>query len=140
VIDYIVARALKKKADERYASAGEFARDLRDALKEVHAAEAAGLERAEAKTVPNVAEGRAETSPASLVRDEPMELRPSPRFDSTECLARLSVLPSEADATSSRAGWTVRAKAGTPKMDRARALIVAAYVLASFAAVAIAFL
>ena len=141
VIDYIVARALKKKADERYASAGELAKDLRDALNEVNAAEAAGLERAGAKTVPNVPpESHAEPSPASLVRDEPMELRPSPRFDSSESLARLSVLPSEADATSSRAGWTVPAKAGAPKLDRARALIVTAYAIALFVAVAIVFL
>ena len=137
VIDYIVARALKKRADERYASAAELAQDLREAMEEVQASESAGLERAGAKTVPNNSEVAPEGSPAGLVRDEPMELRPSPRFDSSEGLARLSVLPSDTEATTSRAGWTVPAKPGPRKLDRVRAIIVAAYVLAVFAAVAI---
>ncbi len=137
VIDYIVARALKKKPDERYASAAELARDLREAMREVQASEMAGRERAGAKTVPNNPEVAPEGSPAGLVRDEPLELRPSPRFDSCEGLARLSVLPSDAEATTSRAGWTVPAKPGPRKLDRVRAIIVAAYVLAVFAAVAI---
>jgi serine/threonine protein kinase len=138
VVDYIVARALKKRADERYASAGELAKDLRDALKEVQGSEVAGLERAQAKTVPNTTpEVAPEGSPGTLVRDEPLELRPSPRFDSTEGLARLSVVPSDGDATSSRAGWTVPAKPGPRKLDPTRAAIIAAYVIAIFLAVAI---
>jgi serine/threonine-protein kinase len=138
VIDYIVARALKKKPDERYASAAEMAKDLREAMKEVAASEGASLERAEAKTVPNApTEVASESNPSSFTRDEPLELRASPRFDSTEGLARLSVLPSDADATSSRAGWTVPAKPERPRLDRARAYIVVAYALAVFAAIAI---
>jgi eukaryotic-like serine/threonine-protein kinase len=141
VIDYIVARALKKKADERYASAAELAKDLRAAAREVAASEAAGLERAEAKTVPsNAPEGapaRNEGNASSMVRDEPLELRASPRFDSTDGLARLSVLPAQADETGSRAGWTAPARHGTRKLDRARAMIVTAYVIALFVAIAI---
>jgi len=41
VVDYIIARALKKKPEERYANAAEFAADLRRCLPEVRAAEAA---------------------------------------------------------------------------------------------------
>src|SRR5437870_10699822 len=35
VVDFIIARALKKKAEERYASAAEMAKDLRECLHEV---------------------------------------------------------------------------------------------------------
>ena len=138
VIDYIVARALKKRPEERYASAAEMAKDLRDAVKEVSASESIGLERAEAKTVPNnPPEVAGEGGASNIGRDEPLELRPSPRFDSIEGLARLSVLAVEADATASRAGWTVPAKPGPRKLDPARAAIVAAYVIATFVAIAI---
>ena len=138
VIDYIVARALKKRPEERYASAAELAKDLRDAVREVSASESIGLERAGAKTVPNTPpEVAPEGGASNIARDEPLELRPSPRFDSTEGLARLSVLAVEADATASRAGWTVPAKPGPRKLDPARAAIVAAYVIATFVAIAI---
>jgi serine/threonine protein kinase len=139
VIDYIVARALKKKADERYASAAEFAKDLREAAKEVAACEAVGLERAEAATVPSAAPpARAEGGTSPMARDEPLELRASPRFDSSEGFARLSILPGEADATSSRAGWTVPARRERRKLDPARAAVVVAYLIAFAVAVAIA--
>ena len=139
VIDYIVARALKKKPDERYAKAAELAKDLHDAREEVAAAQARGVARAGAKTVPSDAPAQIapEAGVASLARDETMELRPSPRFDSTEGLARLSVLPADADSTSSRSGWTVPPKHDAPRLDRARAMIVTAYAIAFFVAVAI---
>jgi eukaryotic-like serine/threonine-protein kinase len=137
VIDYIVARALKKRANERYASAGELAKDLREAAAEVAAGEAAGLERADAKTAPNSTPSLQGAGTASaMAREEPLELRASPRFDSTEGLARLSMLPAEADATSSRAGWTVPAKRERRKIDPARAWLVVAYVVALVAAIA----
>jgi hypothetical protein len=72
-----------------------------------------------------------------MAREEPLELRASPRFDSAEGLARLSVLPAEADATSSRAGWTVPAKRERRKIDPALGWLVAAYVGAIVAAIAI---
>ena len=138
VIDYIVARALKKKADERYASAAELAKDLREAAAEVAAGEAAGLERADAKTAPNSTPPRQGAGSASaMAREEPLELRASPRFDSAEGLARLSVLPAEADATSSRAGWTVPAKRERRKIDPALMWLVVAYLVALVAAIAI---
>jgi eukaryotic-like serine/threonine-protein kinase len=140
VIDYIIARALKKKAEERYATASEFAKDLRAAAKEVAAAEAVGLERADAETVPSpaaapiVPDG---TGPAML-REEPLELRPSPRFDSTQGVARLAVLPVESEASKSRAGWTVRMRREPKRLGVARTMIVVAYVVAAFVAVALA--
>ncbi|HEX7465399.1 MAG TPA: serine/threonine-protein kinase [Usitatibacter sp.] len=138
VIDYIVARALKKRANERYASAGELAKDLREAAAEVAAGEAAGLERADAKTAPNATPSLQGAGTASaMAREEPIELRASPRFDSTEGLARLSVLPAEADATSSRAGWTVPANRERRKIDPAHAWLAVAYVVALIAAIAI---
>jgi serine/threonine-protein kinase len=139
VIDYIIARALKKKPDERYAGAAELAKDLREAAKEVAAGEAAGLERAEAKTAPNSPPAsRSDGGVSAMAREEPLELRASPRFDSSEGLARLSALPAETDATSSRAGWTVPAKRERRKLDPARAWVVVAYGVALVAAIAIA--
>ena len=139
VIDYIVARALKKRPEERYASAAELAKDLRAAANEVAASEAAGLERGDARTVPNQFPEIAseEGNVGNMVRDEPLELRPSPRFDSTEGLARLSVLPSDADTTSARAGWTVPVQPAPRRLDRTRAIIVTAYMIAIFVAIAI---
>ena len=141
VIDYIVARALKKKADERYQSAAEFAKDLREAAKEVAATEGASLERAEAKTVPNPAqEISSDVSTSPLAREEPLELRASPRFDSSEGLARLGLLPPDSEATSSRAGWAVAAKRASGKVDPARAAVVIAYFIAIVVAIAIVIL
>ena len=138
VVDYIVARALKKRANERYASAAELAKDLREAAAEVAAGEAAGLERADAKTAPNPTPSLQGAGTASaMAREEPLELRASPRFDSAEGLARLSVLPAEADATSSRAGWTVPASRERRRIDPAHAWLALAYVVALVAAIAI---
>ena len=141
MIDYIVARALKKKADERYASAAEFAKDLREAAREVAAAEGVSLERAQAKTVPNPSQEKPpEASTSPLAREEPLELRPSPRFDSSEGLAKLGVLPADSEATSSRSGWTVSAKRPSRKLDAARAAIIVAYLVAFLVAIAIVLL
>ena len=117
VIDYIVARALKKMPDERYQSAAELAKDLRESLEEVKACEAAARGQADAGvvTVPNTpaapqlaaAQGAPQPSRPLALSDEQVELRPSPRFDSVEALARLAVLPADATETQSRAGWTV---------------------------------
>jgi serine/threonine-protein kinase len=140
VIDFIVARALKKKPDERYASAAEMAKDLLAAMGEVRAAESAGLERAGAATVPEShraagAEGIAPV--AAPMREEPIELRPSPRFDSVDGLARLAVLPSD-EHSRSRGGWTVPIRQEPRRVDRARATITIAYVVAFIAAACIA--
>src|SRR5205085_5664854 len=103
VVDFIIARALKKRPEERYASAADMAKDLHAALREMGAVDQVVSERQSATTVPDVAP----LGPPALVRDEPLELRPSPRFDSAAGLARLSALPPQADDTASRAGWTV---------------------------------
>lgn len=141
VIDFIVARALKKKAEERYATAAEMAKDLRDALGEVEVAEGAGRERADAKTQPNSPGAPpAQDLGPGLARDEPLELRASPRFDSVDALARLSLLPTRADESASRAGWTVHVKREPRKVDVARIGVAVAYVLATAAAAAIVLL
>jgi serine/threonine protein kinase len=140
VIDYIIARALKKKPDERYSSATELARDLRDSLREVTAAEGAGMDRANATTVPNVAPRPVmpESGPVPM-RDEPLELRPSSRFDSAEGLARLAVMPSDSEQTSSRAGWTVPVRRERRGVDRPRLYVIIACAAAALAALAITF-
>jgi len=141
VIDFIIARALKKKAEERYATAADMAKDLREAMAEVAAAEAAGATRADAPTVPNApAPAAAQDSGPGMAREELVELRPSPRFDSADGLARLSLLPAKADETASRAGWTVQVKPEPRRTDVARIVVAVCYVLAACAAVAIVLL
>ncbi len=137
VIDFIVARALKKRPDERYSSATELARDLHAAMKEVQVADAASAERASAQTVPDIAPDEAGDGPSAMLREEPIELRPSARFDSMEGLARLAVLPSD-EHSRSRAGWTVPLKQEPRRVDRARVVVVLAYAFAFIAAVSIA--
>lgn len=143
VIDFIVARALKKKPEERYQTAAEFARDLRAALPEVAAAEAARAERAGVRTVPSpatpdfeVARTDADTIP---MREEVVELRPSPRFESAEGLARLAQVNADPGRPESRAGETVPIHRQPRRVDRVKVMIVAAYGLAMIAAIVIAF-
>jgi eukaryotic-like serine/threonine-protein kinase len=144
VVDFIVARALKKKADERYAGAAELAADLRRALEEVREAEK-NLEaaRLEGSTIPaSAADGMAPQG-ARTAPEERVELRPSRRFDSVEALARLSVLPGDEDSSRSRAGWTMPVPAMKPpkkRMDRATAVLLAAWGAAALVAVAIVLL
>ncbi len=147
VLDYILARALKKSPEERYASAGEFASDLRDAIPEALEAEAAVRARAQARaegaledsaTVPAAA---AAPPPLADRGDEVVELRPSPRFDCVEGLARLAVLPVDADETRSRAGFTVprglRPSRPPRRVDLPFLMVVVAYVLATVVAAVI---
>jgi serine/threonine-protein kinase len=138
VLDYIVARALKKNPDERYANADEFAKDLRESLHEVAKSEAAARHRSEAAaggTVPLAAQPvPAKTDPrhAPVFQgdDDLVALRPSPRFDAVEGLARLAVLP--LDATRSLAVTA----AGKPRwrVDLQFVVVVAGYVLATLVA------
>ena len=130
VVDYIVARALKKKAEERYANAAEFAADLRGCLAEVREAEATMRERAASgDTTPH----DAATLPLA---DERMELRPSRRFDSDAALSRLSVVPRD-DGTASRGGWTVPLAKSRRRVDRSSAILAATYGVAVLLAFAI---
>ena len=142
VIDFIIARALKKKPEERYANATELANDLWNAVPEVKAAEAAGRERAAAGTVPDGAhapgsEAAPAESGAPMLREESVELRASPRFDSAAGLARLAVLPADAELEKSRAGWTVPVRRSAQRVDRTRLAMALAYVVALAVAVAI---
>ena len=105
VLDFIVARALKKNPDERYGSATDFARDLRACADEVAAAEAKAESEPVAATLPEAGVDEALARTLPLSGDAP-ELRPSPRFDSAEGLRRLALLPREDDDSRSRAGWT----------------------------------
>ncbi len=144
VVDYIVARALRKKPGERYASAAEMSRDLRAALPEVRAAEGAWRERAAAATRPQAGAAGpdlmlATTGAAGADEDAPA-LRASPRFDSRAGLARLAVLPADATAERSRAGWTMPLRRAPRRIPRTRWLTAAAYLLALAAALAIVLL
>jgi serine/threonine-protein kinase len=138
VLDYIVARALKKKPDERYASAGEFAKDLRDALAAVAAAETEARAKGEAmggSTVrlaaqPAAPQPEAPRTPAFGGDEDLMALRPSPRFESVEGLARLAVLP--LDAT--RSFPVAAARKARRRIDLQFVAVVAGYVLATLVA------
>jgi hypothetical protein len=131
VIDYVIARALKKDPQERYASAAEFAKDLRDCIPEMASASKAA--RASdtspgASTVPEAATRRTGMT-------ERLDLRASPRFDSGAALARLPFL--DAAATSAtRMGWTARVQLKR-RVDRSRTLMWGAFALAFLAAVLI---
>ena len=130
VVDYIIARALKKKPEERYANAAEFAADLRRCLPEVRAAEAAIRDRASA----------GDTAPQGVstlpLADERLELRASRHFDSREALERLSVVPRDA-GTHSRGGWTVPISKARRRVDRSTLILGATYGMAILLAVAI---
>lgn len=142
VLDYIVARALKKDPDDRYLSAAEFATDLRECAAEVEEAQLAAATRSLSEdsgtmpgTVPDAPMGA--PLPAFAPGDEQVELRPSPRFDSVEGLARLAVLPKDSDETKSRAGWTVKGIAALRprrRLDLPFALVVSGYTLAALVA------
>jgi len=144
VIDYIIARALKKNPEERYQSAAELASDLRSCVAEVAEAEVAARARPAngESTTPNNAppaphDARDQTSrPLALSADQ-VALRPSPRFDSVEGIARLAVFPADASETKSRAGWTV--PVAKPKRRRSREIapLIAAWSVAVLAAIAI---
>jgi len=135
VVDFIIARALKKKPDERYQSAADFGRDLRAAIPEVRAAETAAAQRADAATVPQAAlaaTGDARTVPLA---EMPLELRPSPRFDSAAALERLPVRRPDDPAVTQ----AVIAPPRRMRLDPARLLLVVAYGAALVAALVIAF-
>ncbi len=131
VVDYIIARALKKKPEERYATAAEMAADLRRCVDEVLAAES------------NVGAVREDSAPAGTrtmpLGEERMELRPARGFDASEAMARLSVMPREA-GTESRAGWTVKAAKPRRRLNRGTVILAATYSMAALLALAIVLL
>ncbi len=133
VVDYIVARALRKRPEDRYASAGEFAADLRRCVPEVMAAEASMRENARA----------GDTLPPDAVSlpqaEERLQLRASLRFESADAMARLAVVPDD-EATRSRAGWTVALARPRKRLDGTLVVLAAAYGVAVLLAVAIVFL
>jgi serine/threonine-protein kinase len=134
MVDFIIARALKKKPEERYQSAADFARDLRAALPEVQAAGAAARERQDAQTVPQAPLSASSELRTMPLRDELLELRPSPRFDSSAALARLPVRGPR-DPSGAQAVPVARKPA---RLDPARVLLVVAYAVALVAAIWIA--
>jgi serine/threonine-protein kinase len=144
VLDYIVARALRKRPEERYATGVEFAAELRQCLPEVKAAEGRMRERAaleESSVLPTIplAQPGAESATIALA-PERLELRASRRFDSSEGLARLSPLPGEDEGSRTRAGWTVALAPVKKRIDRATAVLLASYGVAVLVALAIVLL
>ncbi len=136
VVDYIVARALKKKPEERYATAAELAADLRAAVPEVEAAERSAVERTRSGTEPLPgSDAQAMLAPPRPVDEIRLELQPSPRFDSVEGLARLAVLPAEGEESRSRAGWTVGVPRRSRRLGKQRGWVLAAYFVAFLATV-----
>ncbi|APV48637.1 hypothetical protein BWI17_02410 [Betaproteobacteria bacterium GR16-43] len=142
VLDYIVARALKKDPADRYQSAIEFASDLRSCAAEVAEAEAlARVKPAEgSSTIPNTPPAPHDVEPRSRplsLSEDQMALRPSPRFDSTEGLARLAVIPADQSDTKSRAGWTMPVPRLARRQDPARLKVLGAYAAATGLAILI---
>ena len=145
VLDFIIARALKKRPEERYATAAELARDLRACVAEVRAAEEAARSRSDtnsARTMPLGEEPPANSVDVGTMSEGLLELRPSRRFDSAKGLARLAVLPGGSDGTRSRAGWTVQLPELKRRrgLDRSTAILAATYGAAVLLAVAIVLL
>jgi serine/threonine-protein kinase len=142
LVDLIVARALKKNPEERYATAAEFARDLWAAIPEVKAAEAGRLARAESTTVPLAPAGEGPSAPEPRpfnVRDEPIELRASPRFESAEALARLPVFSAEGELAGTHADSApLQLPRVRRRIDATQLATVAACVVAALVAVVIA--
>ena len=138
VVDLIVARALKKRAEDRYQGAAEMGKDLRAALAEVSAAQAGRMERAHARTAPQGASAGEGTRASPGLQEDALQLRPSPRFESSDGLARLAVLPEESDHTGARAGWTVQTSPLRKRVDPARAALVAVYAVAALVAMLLA--
>jgi serine/threonine-protein kinase len=145
VVDLIVARALKKKPDERYATATAMAADLWAAIPQVKAVETDSLERPHTSTAPTVPEGAPDLAVATTgprphaAREEPIELRASPRFDSSRALARLAVLRAEDELARTRGGWTMPPRwRPRRKVSSARIAIAVSYVVAVVAAVLLA--
>ena len=140
VVDFIIARALKKRADERYATAAELARDLRACLPEVREAELAprAVDTNSARTVPLTGAADPPSADALPAGEERIELRPSRRFDSSAGLARLTALPADSTSTRSRGGWTVQLPtAPRRRLDRSTAILAATYGVAVLLAIAI---
>ena len=141
VVDLIVARALKKKPDERYASAAELANDLWAAVPEVRAAEAARAVGGDSTTVPLgtlAAEAAADARPLAA-RDDSIELRASPRFDSAAALARLPVLSAEGELARTHTDATPKPRnVFVRRIDPLLATQLAILAVAALAAAAIA--
>jgi len=135
VIYFIVARALRKKPEERYQSAADFARDLRAAIPEVRAAEAVAAERADAQTVPQASLGATGEVRTMPMPEMVLELRPSPRFDAGTVLERLAVRRPDDPAVTQ----AVIAAPRRARLDPARMLLVVAYGAALIGALVIAF-
>ena len=131
VLDYVVARALKKNPQERYGSAQEFAEDLRASLQEVEKARVEPLAGAgdEAEVpVPAAPSPKPEApgGPVFKPDNDLIALRSSPRFDDVEGLARLAVLPLEATRS-----LPVAAPPRRRRVDLQFVTVVAGYVLAT---------
>ncbi|QJR09476.1 Serine/threonine-protein kinase PknD [Usitatibacter rugosus] len=143
VIDYIIARALKKNPDERYQTAAELASDLRSCAAEVAEAEITARAKPDdgTRTSPNAPPAPhdmpTQSSRPLPLSEEQVALRPSPRFDSVEGIARLAVFPLDASETKSRAGWTVPSAKVKRRRARQLAPLLGIWLVAVLAAIAI---
>ncbi|HUI98674.1 MAG TPA: hypothetical protein VLY46_00480, partial [Usitatibacter sp.] len=139
--DLIVARALKKKPDERYGSAADLARDLWAAVPDVRAAEEARAAGRDSTTLPLGAlasAAAADVRPLAM-RDESIELRASPRFDSSQSLLRLPVLSAEGELARTHADVTPKPRnVLVRRVDAVLAAQLAVLAVATLAAAIIA--
>jgi serine/threonine-protein kinase len=136
VVDYVIARALKKNPQERYATAAEFAADLRDCAVQITDAPPSialeGARQADATKPDAAIFNPAGTLTSTLtLAGGPLEFRTSPRFAAAKGIARLVPM--------SASGGGRRSPGARHRPDRTRMLIAAAYVVATLTALAIVF-
>ena len=92
------------------------------------------------RTSPNVPPAPHDAKPTRplTLSEEQVALRPSPRFESMDALARLAVFPTDASETKSRAGWTVPVAKMKRRRSPAFSTLLVAWSVALLAAIAIA--
>src|SRR5262249_6639914 len=107
VVDFIVAKALAKSADDRYADAAEMARDLHDCSRQAHAAGPAPmtvttlpptLDTRGAQAVVRSLPGERRADAVDIVADAPPTLGLSKAFNSLEATVKLAARTGMIDA------------------------------------------
>jgi serine/threonine-protein kinase len=125
VLDFIVAKALAKVADDRYSDAAELARDLQDCAKQAHAAGPAPatvttvpptLDTRGAQAVVRSLPGERRADGDGIVAESPPTLGLSKAFDSLEATVKLAARTGMMEAVKDLSG-------GSGSATEARAMV-----------------